>query len=153
MRQRLTFYLTGEQLEYLRREAARRRRSLSSYVADCVLQYHQQAQTADGRIHAATSPPFDALLRESEQRLTEFITKQHNAGIAPITKQFTSLAAMLDRFVMSFLLHAPEIPPERQSSAISSAERRYQNWRQAVIEMVDASGNGAGPEHAREEQA
>ena len=150
MRQRLTFYVSREQLEYLRREAARRRRSLSSYVADCVLQCHQQPRRPDADI--TTMPPFDSLLRESERRLREFIDRNHATTIAPVTKQLGLLAAMLDRFVMSFLLHAPEIPTDRHSAALASAERRHGNWRQAVIEMLEETGTSEEPERALEDR-
>lgn len=137
MRRRLTFYVTEEQLGYLRREAARRRRSLSSYVADCVLEYHQQPLRADRLSEAPSTPPFDVLLRESEQRMVGVITKKSASEVVQITKRLISLAAMLDRFVMSMLIHTPEVPPPRQTDAVSSAERRYRNWRQAVTEMLD----------------
>ena len=39
MRPRITVYLSEGQLDYLRREAAKRRRSLSSYITDCLLDY------------------------------------------------------------------------------------------------------------------
>lgn len=159
MRQGLTFYVTEDQLAYLRREAARYRRSLSSYVASCVLERHQQARAPETPTQGSISPPFEVLLRESEQRIVALITKKAGGDIGQVVSQLTSLAAMLDRFVMSALLHAPEIPPARHAEAISSAERRYRNWRQAVLEMLDgieaqppAAWNGAGQEHPGEKQ-
>ena len=158
MRQRLTFYVTQEQLGYLRREAARRRRSLSSYVADCVLEFHQQPLRADRLSEAPSNPPFDVLLRESEQRVVGLMTKKSASEVGQIMRRLTSLAAMLDRFVMSMLIHTPEVPPPRQTDAVSSAERRYRNWREAVTEMLDevdehqAVRNGSEERRHREEE-
>jgi hypothetical protein len=158
MRQRVTFYVTEQQLEYLQREAARRRRSLSSYVADCVLEYHQQSPVR-GETPTAPSPPFDVLLRESEQRLLLEIVKRNSSQGGSLNKQLTALTAMLDRFVLSALVHAPEIAPDRRAEAVSSGERRYANWRQAVTELLDGieaprphTWNDGNSHRAQEEQ-
>lgn len=44
---------------------------------------------------------------------------------------------MLDRFVLSALVNAPEIPEAMRAKAVSSGERRYGNWREAVGEILD----------------
>jgi hypothetical protein len=152
MRQRLTFYVTEEQLGYLRHEAARRRRSLSSYVADCVLEYHQRPPHADGPSESPSTPPFDVLLRESEQRVVGLITRKGASEVAQTMKRLISLTAMLDRFVMSMLIHTPEVPPPRQTDALSSAERRYRNWRRAVTEMLDEIDEHGAVWNGSEEQ-
>jgi hypothetical protein len=135
VRQRVTFYVTEDQLGYLQRQAARRRLSLSSYVAECVLEYHQQTPT-DEKSHAP-SPPFDILLRESEQRVAAQIAKGSTSKARQLGKQLTTLTAMLDRFVLSALVHAPEIPPDLHARAIESGERRYAKWRDAVSELLE----------------
>jgi hypothetical protein len=136
VRQRVTFYVTEDQLGYLHRQATRRRISLSSYIAQCVLDYHQQIPEAD-QTQLAPSPPFDVLLRESEQRLAAQIAKSNAAEASQLGKQLTTLTAMLDRFVLSALVHTPEIPTDLRARAIESAERRYSKWREAVTELLD----------------
>ena len=135
MRQRVTFYVTEDQLGHLHRQAARRRLSLSSYVAECVLEYHQQSPTAETQ--REQSPAFDVLLRESEQRVAAQMAKSTAAEARPLGKQLTTLTAMLDRFVLSALVHAPEIPTDLRPRAIESAERRYAKWRDAVAEVLE----------------
>jgi hypothetical protein len=61
VRSRITVYLSDAQLEYLRREAGKRRRSLSSYVTDCLLDYHVEP-SAGANSRSEISPPFNALL-------------------------------------------------------------------------------------------
>jgi hypothetical protein len=47
---------------------------------------------------------------------------------------------MLDRFVLSALIHSPEIASGLRAEAVSSGERRYANWRQAVTEFLETVG-------------
>jgi hypothetical protein len=134
VRQRVTFYVTEHQLGYLQREATRRRQSLSSYIAGCVLDYHQQpTSTGD---HTPT-PPFDVLLRESEQRIAAQLTRANRSECGRIANQLTTITAMLDRYVLSALVHTPEVSPDLRGRAIESAERRYANWRDAVREVLE----------------
>jgi hypothetical protein len=121
-------------------------------VSDCVLEYHQQPLRVDGLSEAPSAPPFDVLLRESEQRVVGLITKKSASEVVQIMKRLISLAAMLDRFVMSMLIHTPEVPPPRQTDAVSSAQRRYRNWRQAVTEMLEEIHEHQVPWTGSEEQ-
>ena len=139
MRARITVYLSDAQLEYLRREAAKRRRSLSSYVTDCLLDYHVEPQFG-GNKPPETSPPFRALLRDAEDRIAAEIESRTSGARANLSKQLMVLTAMLDRFVLSNLVHTSEVPEANRSNAISSGERRYGNWREAVKELLDQIG-------------
>jgi hypothetical protein len=56
---------------------------------------------------------------------------------------------MLDRFVLSALVHTPEVPEANRSKAVASGERRYANWRQAVEKALDTIG-GPNPDVWRE---
>jgi hypothetical protein len=69
VRPRITVYLSEGQLDYLRREAAKRRRSLSSYITDCLLDYHVEAAPVP-KTSTESSPPFSALLRDTEERIS-----------------------------------------------------------------------------------
>jgi hypothetical protein len=145
---RITVYLSDAQLEYLRRQAAKRRRSLSSYVTDCLLDYHVEAAPSALAAHEI-SPPFSALLRDTEGRIAKEIQSRTSGANAELLKQLMVLTAMLDRFVLSALVHTPEVPEVNRSKAVASGERRYANWREAVEKILDAFG-GPSPEVWRE---
>lgn len=139
MKPRITVYLSDAQLEYLRREASKRRRSLSSYVTDCLLDYHVEAAPVAHQI----SPPFSALLHDTEERIAKEIQNRASGANTQLSKQLMVLTAMLDRFVLSALVHTPEVPEANRSKAVASGERRYTNWREAVEKILDVIG---GPE-------
>jgi len=139
VRPRITVYLSDAQLEYLRRQAAKRRRSLSSYVTDCLLDYHVEAAPSAPAAQQL-SPPFSALLRDTEERIAKEIQNRASGATGQLSKQLMVLTAMLDRFVLSALVHTPEVPEANRSKAIASGERRYANWRQAVEKALDAIG-------------
>lgn len=139
MRPRITVYLSDAQLEYLRREAGKRRRSLSSYITDCLLDYHvETAQPVNG--NHQTSPPFNAMLHDTEERIAAEIQRRTSGTGTQLEKQLMVLTAMLDRFVLSALVHAPEVPEANRSKAVASGNRRYRNWRDAVTDVLDQIG-------------
>ena len=140
MKPRITVYLSDAQLEYLRREAAKRRRSLSSYVTDCLLDYHVETAPS-AHPGEKFSPPFSALLRDTEDRIAKEIGSQTSRANARLSKQLTVLTAMLDRFVLSALVHTPEVTQANKSNAVKSGERRYASWREAVERSLDAIGD------------
>ena len=139
MKPRITVYLSDGQLDYLRREAAKRRRSLSSYVTDCLLDYHVEAAPVP-KTSTESCPPFSALLRDTEDHIAAEIEKRTSGASTQLSKQLMVLTAMFDRFVLSNLVHTPEVPEADRSNAISSGERRYANWREAVKEVLDPLG-------------
>jgi hypothetical protein len=128
--------LSDSQLEYLRREASKRRRSLSSYVTDCLLDYHVDA-TPPLKSPQEISAPFSALLRDTEDRMAAQIQKDTSSASNQLSKQLMVLSAMIDRFVLSALVHMPEVPEGNREKAIASGDRRYRNWRDAVKEVLD----------------
>ena len=92
MRSRITVYLTEAQLEYLRRGAAKRRRSLSSYVTDCLVDYHVDAT------HSSTSEQPrrpSAHLRDTEEKIISEI--EHRIARQSVSKGMMVRTAMLDR--------------------------------------------------------
>ena len=139
MRPRITVYLTEAQLEYLRRGAAKRRRSLSSYVTDCLVDYHVD-NAHPSQASEQASPPFSALLRDTEEKLINEIDQRISRSNSRFSKELTVLGAMLDRFVLSVLVNTPEVPEVSRSKAISSGERRYRSWRETVTELLDQIG-------------
>ena len=43
---------------------------------------------------------------------------------------------MIDRLVLVYFVHTPEVPAELKDAAVATARRRYTNWRRAVDDMV-----------------
>jgi hypothetical protein len=43
---------------------------------------------------------------------------------------------MIDRFALTALIHAPEVPTELREGAIASGNRRYHKWRRSVEELL-----------------
>ena len=55
-----------------------------------------------------------------------------------------AVRAMIDRLVLLYFVHTPEVPAELKDAAVATARRRYTNWRRAVDDMVQAAG-GSSP--------
>lgn len=121
------------------RPTLKRRRSLSSYITHCLLDYHVEAAPVP-RTSNESSPPFSALLRDTEENIAAEIEKRTSGASTQLSKQLMVLTAMLDRFVLSNLVHTREVSEANRSNAISSGERRYANWREAVKEVLDRLG-------------
>lgn len=90
MKPRITVYLSDAQLEYLRRQAAKRRRSLSSYVTECLLDYHVEAASSASTPQQIT-PPFSALLHDTEERSAKEIETCSSRTNGQLSKQLMSL--------------------------------------------------------------
>ena len=48
--------------------------------------------------------------------------------------------AMIDRLVLLYFVHTPEVPTDLKDAAVATARRRYTSWRRAVDDMVQAGG-------------
>ena len=48
--------------------------------------------------------------------------------------------AMIDRLVLLYFVHTPEVPADLKDAAVATARRRYTNWRRAVDDMMQAGG-------------
>ena len=57
-------------------------------------------------------------------------------------RRLAVVLTMLDRFALTMLMHIPEVAKEQRKSAAASGERRYQNWKQAVDELIRDMGLG-----------
>jgi len=84
------------------------------------------------------------MLRDAEERIAKEIESRTSKASGQLSKQVMVLTAMLDRFVLSALVHIPEVPEASRPKSVASGERRYANWRQAVEEALDSNG---GPSH------
>jgi hypothetical protein len=132
--------VNADEHAHLKEQAAKRHLSLSSHVKDCLLGQHEpQPYTQD---MTAEKSDVEILLRQSERRIAELT----RAKTGEVLDQVAVVAAMLDRFALTMLIHTPEIPQEQRKPAAASGERRHQNWRRAVNNIVkDMALNEAAP--------
>ena len=147
-------YLTEPEADAMKRAAAACNLSLSRYLRQCLLHYQKLMTEQPALASAAVSIP----LAETEQRLSRSINTQ-SKRITKIHERLQILLAMIDRFALTALIHAPEVPAELRAAAIASGNRRYHNWRRAVEELLqggepsalDASDDGDGEEAEQDE--
>ena len=78
-------------------------------------------------------------------RMEERLAATLDAHAGDRSDELRRLESMLDRLVVLYLVHTPEVARELHAAAIASANRRYANYRQAVSDLVASGGvNGAG---------
>jgi hypothetical protein len=63
-------------------------------------------------------------------------TDDLNARIDDLSEGQRRIETILDRLVVVYLAHTPEVPPERRGQASASANRRYANFRRVVSEIL-----------------
>ena len=124
-------YLTEPEADAMKRAAAACNLSLSRYLRQCLLQYQKLMSEQPALASSAISIP----LAETEQRISRSIDTQ-SKRITKIHERLQILLAMIDRFALTALIHAPEVPTELREGAIASGNRRYHNWRRAVEELL-----------------
>jgi len=147
-------YLTEPEADAIKRAAAACNLSLSRYLRQCLLHYQKLMSEQPALASSAISIP----LAETEQRLSRSIDTQ-SKRITKIHERLQILLEMVDRFALTALIHAPEVPAELKEAAIASGTRRYHNWRRAVEELLQggepsalvASENGYDGEAEQDE--
>ena len=147
-------YLTEPEADAMKRAAAACNLSLSRYLRQCLLHYQKLMSEQPALASSAISIP----LAETEQRISRSIDTQ-SKRITKIHERLQILLAMIDRYALTALIHAPEVPAELREAAIASGNRRYHNWRRAVEELLQggepsalaASDDGDGAEAERDE--
>ena len=146
MRRKVTVYLTDEELAQLRREAARRRVSLSRHLKERVMppELEESRPVAYG---LAPTP-------ETEKHLVEAVNGAIAGGNRAVLDQLSTLIVMLDQFALSALIHVSEIPEAQKERALTAGERRHRGWQQEVAHLLrqlraqpaaerESAGNGA----------
>ena len=108
MRPRVAIYVTDEELRQIRREAARRRVSLSRHLKERLLPGDWES-TAD----AVLSGP------EDESRLTQVLRRVADVGNRRVLDQMSTLIVMVD-----------------QLAARTLGEGQHQDWQQQVEALV-----------------
>ena len=130
-------YLKPDEYSQLKEQAAKRRLSLSTYVKGCLLGHHEAPAFKNDPSSADTAAVLH-LSQESERWIAELA----GAKAGEVLHRLAVVLTMLDRFALTMLIHIPEVAKEQRKSAAASGERRYQNWKRAVDELVRDMGLG-----------
>ena len=143
MRDHVQAYVARPEKQRLQREAAARGVSVSQCVTDCLREYFAWREEMAAAIDNPGQPgeahprgPIQVLLARTESRLAATL----DARVRELLGELVLLQTMVDRQMMSYFLHAPEVAPEDQAGAIASATRRYRNWRRAVQRLIRSDG-------------
>jgi hypothetical protein len=72
--------------------------------------------------------------------MEERLGTRADARADELSERQRRLESMVDRLVMLYLLHAPEVAPQLHRGAVASANRRYGGYWQAVDDLVAAKG-------------
>src|SRR5438132_9572361 len=124
----------------LQQEAAARGLSAMACARDCLREYFAlrtemaSVVTAPGQPGERHTGLIHSLLARTEERLAATL----DAHTVELIDEFRRIASMLDRLVLLYLLHTPEVAGELQEAAVASANRRYANYRQAVNDILAA---------------
>ena len=153
----LYVYVTLADYQVIEREARARGVSRSKCVADCLREYFALKHELASAVHTPGLPGDEqhsliihSLLARSEERIAASIDTQARQT-ARLRRDIQLLQTLLDRAMLSYLAHTPEVPDELHAGALASAQRRHRLWLRAVEEVwedgaasvLDAS---AGPE-------
>ena len=140
----------------LQQEAAAWRVSMTACVGDCLREYFAlriemaSAVAAPGKPGERHTGLIHSILARTEQRLVATL----DARATELRHELRRLEIMLDRLVLAYLLHTPEVPRELQPSAWTSANRRYANYRKFVDQQLgkdDVVDGEDGDRHGRSE--
>ena len=128
MRPRVVVYLAAEELAQLKREAARRRLSLSRYTKERLTPL--QDQDAASALHDR------GLSMVSEKRLAEIVRGAVSGNGPSVAEQLRTLIVMIDQLALSALSHVPEIPEAQRKQALAVGERRHRDWQHEVEDIL-----------------
>jgi hypothetical protein len=154
LRREIHSYVPLADYQRLQQEAAARGASLSKCVADCLREYlalrveMAGIAVAPGALGEPQQGLIHTLLARTEERLAATL-EAHAERTAGLQETLRMIESMLDRLAVLYLIHTPELPDERRDGAVAAAKRRYQKWRRAVEQQVQAGGgNGDSAETA-----
>jgi hypothetical protein len=145
LRREIHSYLPLADYQRLQQEAAARGASLSKCVADCLREYlalradMASVAMAPGALGEPHQGLIHTLLARTEERLAASLDT-HAERAAGLQETLRVIESMLDRLAVLYLIHTPELPDERKDGAVAAAKRRYQKWRRAVEQQVQAGG-------------
>ncbi|MGO9268374.1 MAG: hypothetical protein ACLQBA_26400 [Candidatus Binataceae bacterium] len=126
MRPRVVVYVSADELAQMRREAARRRVSLSRYAKERLTPSPEASGAAlNGGGSAA------------EQRRDDGLQKLILERAEGLGDNLRTLIVMLDQLVLSTLTHLPEIPMAQQAERLAAGARRHASWRQEAARLIE----------------
>ncbi len=140
MRRKITVYLTDEELAQLRKEAVRRRVSLSRYMTEQITPARDQH---DGEPPALNGGVLPAAL---EKRLGESVRRVVAERADGLAENLRTVMVMLDQLVRSTLIHLPEIPDAQKQQRIAAGEQRYRGWQREVEALLRQLRGDSGTE-------
>ena len=111
---------------------------MTACVGDCLREYFAlrtemaSAVAAPGKAGERHTGLIHSILARTEQRLVATL----DARATELRHELRRLEIMLDRLVLAYLLHTPEVPRELQAGAWTSANRRYANYKKFVDEQL-----------------
>ncbi len=149
----------------LQQDAAARGVSMAACLADCLREYYlfrrdmASAVTAPGEPGAQHTGLIHSLFARTEERLAASLdahATERSEDQRRIESRLERIESMVDRLVMLYLVHTPEVAGERSREALASASRRIASYRQAVSDRVaserrDRSEPGPRSNEASEE--
>ena len=136
-------YLDFEDYQRLKTEVGIRGRgmTLSKTVRDCLREYFDLREEMATAISSGQSDKdfkgkiIHSLLARTEERIAATIERQTQTN-NEIHEQTLIVTAMLDRLYLGLMQHLPEVPSDKKTEAVSSANRRYKNWQEAVEQLI-----------------
>jgi hypothetical protein len=140
MRPRIVVYVSADELSHMRREAARRRLSLSRYAKERLAPAPDQF---DGDAQALNSGglPLD-------KHLAEQVRNAFAARADDLADNLRTVMVMLDQLVRSTLTHLPEIPAAQHKERFAAGERRHREWQGQVADLLRQMRSEAAKEKA-----
>ena len=112
----------------MRREAARRRLSLSRYAKERLTPAQDQF---DGDMSSLTAARWRVWINVWLRACGRLLPSAPRAGGKSAT-----VMVMLDQLVLSTLIHLPEIPAAQQKERVAAGERRHHGWQQGVEDLL-----------------
>ena len=146
-------YLDLEDYQRLKTEVGIRGRgmTLSKTVRDCLREYFDLREEMATAISSSGDADKDfkgkiihSLLARTEERIAATIERQTQMN-SQVHEQTLIVTAMLDRLYLGLMQHLPEVPSDKKTEVVSSANRRYKNWQEAVEQLI-INGNVITPE-------
>ncbi len=146
----------------LQQDAAARGLSMAACLADCLREYYlfrremATAVTAPGEPGAQHTGLIHTLFARTEQRLAATLDAHETDRVEDqrrLESRVDRIEHMVDRLVMLYPVHTPELDRDRSGEALASATRRYASYRQAVSDRVAKARRDGGEPGTRPSEA
>lgn len=143
----IAFRVTPLEHQRLGRHANSRGVTVSQFVRDALLEsiaLHEELPGSSAPDVVSDPNSLTRFLHRTFNNLAESVAKtveSQSTEFRALERDVRLLRAMLDRFYASYLVHTPEISAEIREAAISSGDRRYQQW----LREIDSIGVDDAP--------